>query len=279
VATAERRPERARSAEAGTTIRSDDLELAHRLAELAAEIALAHFARGVETIVKPDGTPVSEADLEVDRELVARLVRERPDDEVLSEESGPTEPAGASSRSGGSGRRWILDPIDGTFNFVDGQPAWGTHIALEDDGEIVLGLISRPSYGLVWWATSGGGAFRSAMGGGAVPERLSVSTVASLDAARVTTWPHVPRSVVSRLRKRCTHVQATLDSALEVVQGDLEAVIDAGGVIWDQAPAVVLLAEAGGVFDDGEGGRRADLGRARYTNGVIDAALADLIDP
>jgi histidinol-phosphatase len=270
VVPAERRPERARSAEAGATIRAD-LTFAHRLADVAAEIALAHFARGVETIVKPDGTPVSEADLEVDRELVALLHRERPEDAVLSEESGASgAPAGP--------RRWILDPIDGTFNFVVGAPAWGTHVALEEDGEIVLGLITRPSYRRRWWATRGEGAWRSVTVDGAVPERLSVSTVDSLDSARVTTWPSVPRRVVSRLRKHCTYVEATLDSALEVVQGDLEAVIDAGGVIWDQAPTVVLLAEAGGVFDDGEGGVRADLGRARYTNGVIDAALRELVD-
>jgi histidinol-phosphatase len=247
---------------------ADDLALAQRLADVASEIALRHFARGVETIVKHDGTPVSEADLEVDRELVAVLHRERPDDAVLSEESG-------ASGSGAAGRRWILDPIDGTFNFVVGAPSWGTHVALEEDGEIVLGLITRPSYGVRWWATRGGGAWRSSAGGPA--ERVSVSSVGELADARVTAWTTVPRSVMRRLQGSCTFVEATLDSALEVVQGDIDAAVGVGGVIWDQAPAVVLLAEAGGTFDDGQGGRRPDLGHARYGNGLIDAALMGLL--
>jgi histidinol-phosphatase len=255
---------------------ADDLALARRLSALAHEIALPLFTRGVETIVKPDGTPVSEADLTVDRELVAVLAKERPDDGVLSEESGYTSPVSEPGGSFVSGRRWILDPIDGTFNFIDGEPAWGTHVSLEEDGEIVLGLISRPSYGVEWWATRGGGAWRSPLGG--APERVAVSTVASLSEARVTAWTTVPWGVMRRLQKECTLVQATLDSALEVVQGDIEAAVGVGGVIWDQAPAVVLLAEAGGTFDDGEGGRRPDLGHARYGNGLIDAALSELVD-
>jgi histidinol-phosphatase len=256
---------------------ADDLALARRLAALAHEIALPFFERGVETIVKPDGTPVSEADLTVDRDLVALLRRERPDDGVLSEESGYTAPGSSAGGSFASGRRWILDPIDGTFNFIEGVPAWGTHIALEERGEIVLGLISRPSYGMEWWATRGGGAWRSTVDGG-TPERVSVSSVADLSAARVTAWTTVPWAVMRRLQKECTLVQATLDSALEVVQGDIEAAVGVGGVIWDQAPAVVLLAEAGGTFDDGEGGRRPDLGRARYGNGLIDRVLSELLD-
>jgi histidinol-phosphatase len=251
---------------------SDDLALAHRLADLASEIALGHFARGVETIVKPDGTPVSEADLEVDRELAALLHRERPDDAVLSEESG-------ASGSGSSGRRWILDPIDGTFNFVIGAPAWGTHVALEEDGEIVLGLITRPTYLRRWWATRGEGAWRASVGAAGLgpAERLRVSTVGDLTAARVTVWSDQPDWVFDRLEQSCALVEGTLDSVLGVIGGELEAVVAAGGVIWDQAPALVMIEEAGGTFRDCDGGRRPDHNPCHYANGRIDLALSELL--
>ena len=89
---------------------------------------------------------MSEADLEVDRRLLEALLAAQPEDAVLSEESGRAR--------GTSPRRWILDPIDGTFNFVEAKPAWGTHVALEVDGELVLGLITRPVHEQRWWATA-----------------------------------------------------------------------------------------------------------------------------
>lgn len=248
---------------------AEDLAFAHRLADLATEVALAYFERGVDTLVKHDGTPVSEADLEVDRRLLARIGRERSGDSVLSEESGALD--------GSARRRWILDPIDGTFNFVEGKPAWGTHVALEVDGVLVLGLVTRPSYGLRWWATAGGGAYRGDNVSGGAASRVRVSGVRDLASARVTAWSTQPRSVLRTLRGGCSFVDASLDSCLEVVQGDLDAVVGAGGMIWDQAPAVVLVQEAGGRFDDGERGLRADLGNARFSNGHVDDALTALL--
>jgi histidinol-phosphatase len=250
----------------------DDLALAHSLADLAASVALPHFERGVDTIVKADGTPVSAADLEVDRELVAMLRRERPDDAVLSEESG--ESGGAP----GSGRRWILDPIDGTFNFVVGDPTWGTHVALEEDGEIVLGIVTRPVRGERWWATRGDGAFRGTGVAGDPASPARVSAGADLAAARVTIWTNQPDEVVDRLERGTVLLEGSLDSVLQVISGELEAVVGADGAIWDHAPAVVLIGEAGGTYRDRDGGRRADRGPALYTNGVIDAALATLLE-
>jgi histidinol-phosphatase len=251
----------------------DDLVLAHRLADLAATVAVPHFERGVDTIVKADGTPVSEADLEVDRELVAMLRRERPDDAVLSEESGETSGASAS----GSGRRWILDPIDGTFNFVVGDPTWGTHVALEEDGEIVLGIVTRPVRDERWWATRGGGAFRGTGVAGDPAAPVRVSGGLDLAAARVTVWTNQPDEVIDRLERGTVLLEGSLDSVLQVIGGELEAVVGADGAIWDHAPAVVLIAEAGGTYRDRDGGRRADRGPSLYTNGVIDTALAALL--
>jgi histidinol-phosphatase len=247
----------------------DDLAFAHRLADIASEVALDFFHRGVETIVKEDGTPVSEADLEVDRRLLEVLARERPDDAVLSEESG---------QRGSSNRRWILDPIDGTFNFVEGRPAWGTHVTLEVDGELVIGVITRPVYGHRYWATKGGGAYRHDEPSTDGPTQIKVSTTTDLAESRVTMWSAGTRKQRSRLSKSAVLLEATLDNILQVATGELEAVVASAGKIWDHAPAVVLITEAGGTFRDPEGGRRPDLGTSRYTNGLIDDALNQLLD-
>jgi histidinol-phosphatase len=245
----------------------DDLVLAHRLADLATKIAVPFFERGVETIVKADDSPVSEADLEVDRRLVEVLRRERPDDAILSEESG---------EHGGGARRWILDPIDGTFNFVEQRAAWGTHVALEVDGEVVLGVITRPMYARRWWAIRGGGAWRADVAGRALgePTRLQVSTTPELSACRICLWSRQTDARLEELGRGFTVVRpASLDNVLQVISGELDAVLDSGGMTWDHAPAVVLVAEAGGRFTDPQGGRRLDLGPGRYSNGLIDAEL------
>jgi histidinol-phosphatase len=246
----------------------DDLAFAHQLADVASEVALEYFHRGVETVWKEDDTPVSEADLEVDRRMLEVLTAARPADAVLSEESGAR---------GSSSRRWILDPIDGTFNFVERQPAWGNHVALEVDGEIVLGLITRPVYGQRWWATRGGGAFRSAPGSRDDVSKLAVSAIDDLAQSRVTAWSQVTDDGRKLLRRQAVLVEATMDNVLEVIQGDLEAVVGAAGKIWDNAPAVVLVEEAGGVFRDRRGGHDPDLGPGTYSNGLIETALGELL--
>jgi histidinol-phosphatase len=131
---------------------SDDLALARQLAALASEVALDYFHRGVSTEYKQDGTLVSQADIEIERSLVDFLARRRPGDAVLGEELGAL---------GDSSRRWLFDPIDGTSNFVAGSSQWGTHVALQDDRQIVLGIITRPVLGLSWWACRGCGAYRT----------------------------------------------------------------------------------------------------------------------
>jgi histidinol-phosphatase len=244
-----------------------DLALVHVLADLATTIAVPFFESGVETIVKDDDSPVSEADLEVDRRLVEMLQRERPHDAILSEESG---------EHGSSSRRWILDPIDGTFNFVEQRPAWGTHVALEVDGEVVLGMITRPMYQQRWYATRGGGAFRIDLteGGSGEPERVHVSGTEVLAQSRICLWSHQSETRLDELRQGFTVVRpASLDNTLQVISGELDALIDNDGCEWDHAPAVILVLEAGGAFRDPEGGHRLDLGVSTYSNGRIDDEL------
>ena len=238
----------------------EELALALRLVDAASALALDFYHRDMVTEHKSDGTPITAADLEVERQLLDALATERPDDSVLGEETGV---------HGASPWRWIIDPIDGTFNFVKRQPEWGTHLALEHDGEIVVGVIARPVLERRWWASRGGGAYR---GGANASDRvrLRVSTVASLRDSRVSLWT---RARHNGLEQGAIRVSPALNDILRLVAGELEAVIDPGGKPWDHAPAVVLVEEAGGRFEDGRGGHRIDVGEGRYTNGRIDAEL------
>jgi hypothetical protein len=153
---------------------SDDFALAMALAEAASEVALEFFERGVDSTMKDDGTPVTEADLAVEARLVDVLTGARPNDGIVSEEGG---------HLAGGHRRWILDPIDGTVNFAAGDPNRGTHVALEVNGRVVIGVSTRPVAGEHWWAIRGGGAYRSQAGSGE-KVRLQISTVESLAEAR-----------------------------------------------------------------------------------------------
>src|SRR6478735_4031062 len=130
---------------------SPDLALALAFADTADAISLGRF-RASDLIVetKPDKTPVTEADHAVEEAIRERLASERPGDGMLGEEFGVT---------GGTSRRWIVDPIDGTRNYSRGIPVWATLIALEEDGVIRLGVVSAPALGRRWWAERGAGAF------------------------------------------------------------------------------------------------------------------------
>jgi histidinol-phosphatase len=168
----------------------------------------------------------------------------------------------------------VLDPIDGTSNFVARRPLWGTHVALEVEGEVQLGVITRPVLGTSWWASRGAGAFRGGAGG---ERRLRVSSVKQLAESRVTLWTHSEDSSVERLTQSCHWIHPTLDSLLRVAEGELDALVDRSGAPWDIAPAVVIVEEAGGHFSDRDGGRRLDLHDSRFSNGLIHEDLARLL--
>ena len=130
---------------------ADDLSFALDLADLADGLAMASF-RAADLVVetKPDLTPVSEADRAVERAIREQLAAHRPDDAVLGEEYG---------QEGTATRRWIIDPIDGTKNYVRGVPVWATLIALLDGDDVVVGVVSAPALARRWWAATGMGAF------------------------------------------------------------------------------------------------------------------------
>jgi histidinol-phosphatase len=207
---------------------SPDLELALSLADDADAISLARFrALDLNVETKPDLTPVSEADRAVEAALRVRLERERPGEPVFGEEEGGEDSSG-----------WILDPIDGTRNYMRGIPVWATLIAYADR----VAVVSAPALGRRWWAERGAGAF--ANGG-----RIHVSAIDRLEDATVL-------FALDRLPPPrawdAWHLRGFGDfwAHMLVAEGAAECAVDAQGLkLWDTAPLGVILDEAGGRFD------------------------------
>lgn len=257
-----------------TTTLADDLALAHRLADAADALTAAAFTgEAVAHELKPDGSPVSETDLQVERRISEILAAERPNDGVLGEEVGGSGPVG---------RRWIVDGIDGTILFVAGVRGWATEIALVVDGEPVVGISTSGADGRRWWAARGAGAWRSCRGG--EPEQLAVSGQPGLDGARYSLIPPLDalapdrRRLVGRLDPAATYVPPVEHGAVFVAEGRVEACVQLGGGAWDFAALAVVVEEAGGRFSDVDGGR--DLyggGPVVFSNGrTHEAVLAAL---
>ncbi|HEX3588609.1 MAG TPA: histidinol-phosphatase [Pseudonocardiaceae bacterium] len=250
-----------------------DIELATRLADAADEITSARFrAHDLRIDRKPDRTPVTDADLAVEDRLRELLADARPADQVVGEERGGDV---------GAGRAWLIDPIDGTKNFLRRVPAWGTLIALLVDGEPVAGLASAPALGRRWWAAAGHGAWTSATGV-AQPWRISVSGVDSLADAYLSTtdlnsWSeHHSRDAYLRLLDACWESRAFGDfwQHCLVAEGAMDVAAEAIVNPWDVAALQVIVQEAGGRFTDLRGTPRHDGGSALSTNGLLhDAAL------
>lgn len=248
-----------------------DLDLARQLADAADAITTSRF-RALDLVVdrKPDRTPVTDADTAVEDAVRALLAEHRPDDAVAGEERGGEV---------GAGRTWVLDPIDGTKNFLRGVPAWATLIALVVDGSPVVGMISAPALGRRWWAASGTGAFSSDVFG---VRQLSVSRVAALEDAYLTTthfgsWrKHHSQDAYLALMDATWENRAFGDfwSHCLVAEGAMDIAAEAIVNPWDVAAAQVLVTEAGGRFSDLKGVERYDQGSALSTNGLLhDEAL------
>jgi histidinol-phosphatase len=244
-----------------------DLELALRLADAADEITTAAFRR-VDLVVetKADRTPVTSADRDVEKTLREMLDGE----EIVGEEFG-------SSGSGG-GRRWILDPIDGTKNFVRRIPVWATLIALEEQGVVTAGVVSAPGLGRRWWASRGQGAWANG-------SPIRVSQVSRLEDAHLSgnalsSWPNGPTGY-AYLALRCYADRAFGDfwSHVLVAEGACDIGIDPVASLWDLAAVQVIVEEAGGRFTDLEGNPRPDGGSGVSSNGRLhDEVLAALRD-
>ena len=251
----------------------DDVGLAHQLAEVADAISGGWFRRGPATSEKSDGTTVSEADLAVDHALVDFLRRTRPGDDVLSEESGHQPSARSDGQS--CGRRWILDPIDGTDPFLTGQRAWGTHVALQVNGEVQLAVLTRPTERRRWWAVRNHGAWCSP---DTAPldtgRRLIVSATSELANARVGGFVE-PDSILAHEARRHAHwAEDPLGPVIGLLEARLDVALGPAGAIWDHAPQVLLTIEAGGSYTDRVGSGSPGVGGGLYTNGRLDQAIS-----
>lgn len=255
---------------------TDDLDLAHRLADAADAITADRFgALDLRVDAKPDLTPVSDADLAVERELRRLLAAERPDDAVLGEEFG-----GAAEFSG---RQWVIDPIDGTKNFVRGVPIWASLVALLVDGVPVVGMVSAPALARRWWAATGSGAWTRFHPG--APKPIGVSKVAGLADASLAF------SSLSGWRERGLRENflALTDDVWRVrgygdffgyclvAEGAVDVATEPEVSLWDLAPLDVLIREAGGRFTSLDGRDGPHGGDAVASNGLLhDTLLARL---
>ena len=241
-----------------------DLELAQRLADAADAISLPHFRSGLAVEVKPDLTPVTEADRAVEAELRRILAEERPDDAVLGEEQGA---------AGSGSRRWIVDPIDGTRNYSRGIPVWATLIALEVDGVVQVGFVSAPALARRWWADRGAGVYANGA-------PIHVSAVSRIEDS-VLSFAIEDR--VPALARRAWHARGFGDfwPYMLIAEGCVDGAADGLGVgEWDLAAMQVIVEEAGGRFSDHAGVPRIDGGSAVASNGLLhDELLAALATP
>ncbi|MGH3136188.1 MAG: inositol monophosphatase family protein [Gaiellaceae bacterium] len=233
---------------------SPDLALALRLADVADAISLPLFRSGLPVETKPDLTPVTEADRAVETELRRVLAGERPADAVLGEEQGA---------SAGGERRWIVDPIDGTRSYARGIPTWATLVALEERGDLCIGVVSAPALGRRWWAERGAGSFADG-------ERMTVSTVARVEDA-VLCLPLDTR--LDKIASRAWHARGLGDfwGHMLVAEGAVDGTVDGSFGLgeWDLAAIQVVVEEAGGRFSDFSGMPRIDSGTAVTSNGLL----------
>ena len=254
----------------------EDLHLALRIADEADAITRARFgALDLQVDDKPDLTPVSDADLAVERAVRAVLAVERSTDAVLGEEFGGDVEF--------SGRQWVVDPIDGTKNFVRGVPIWASLIALLVDGVPVVGVISAPALRRRWWAADGAGAWGSF--DNAEPTKLSVSAVAdlgsaSLSFASLSGWHERGiRDEFIALTDDVWRVRGYGDffSYCLLAEGALDIATEPEVSLWDLAPLDILVREAGGRFSGLDGSAGPHGRSAVATNGLLhDQVLARL---
>ncbi len=245
------------------------METARRAVEAASAASLAHFRRGVRVEVKPDRTPVTQADRDSEAAILAVVREAFPDHGFLGEETG--------AHAGSSSTRWIVDPLDGTKGFTRGRGFWGSLVALEHEGRIAAGAMALPALGETYWAAKGLGAWMRT--GDAAPIRLHVSGIGSWSDATLSFGePHVlfrppmlERLAALALSAQAARCYGDLAGCALVVQGKAEAWVEAGVQIWDLAPLQILVEEAGGTFTDLDGRPTHASGSCVASNGLVHA--------
>lgn len=255
---------------------SADLDFARSLADIADTISLERFrAADLHVSKKTDSTHVTDADQAVEHALRVRIATERADDAFLGEET--TADTGAEATSEGH-RQWVVDPIDGTANYLRGVPVWATLIALAVDGRPVLGVVSAPALGKRWWAAEG-------LGAHSFDGELRVSGVADLSDASLSynsiqQWDDDDRlDALVDLSRRVWRTRAYGDmwSYMLVAEGVIDIAGEPDLKPWDIAALVPIVEEAGGRFTSLDGDPGAWHGSALATNGLVHDAVVEVI--
>ena len=260
--------------------RGNDLALAMRLADAADSITLARY-QSIDLVVstKPDNTPVTDADKAAEEAIRALLKNHRPDDGIVGEEFG--------NDAGGAQRYWVIDPIDGTKNFLRGVPTWATLIGLiekQSDGSevVVVGVVSAPALFRRWYASEGNGAFVSLNGG--TPKRISVSQVSEIKDASISYSDFIGWD------QRLAPFQELLESAwrtrgigdfwshMLVAEGAVDVAIEPKLAIWDMAALDIVVREAGGRFTNTAGIDGSLGGSGLSTNSAIHQKIVDKLN-
>ncbi len=256
---------------------SADLNLALQLADLADEIALPRFrAQDLKVETKPDDSPVTDADRSVEQAIKAMLANERPDDAIIGEEFGAKS---------GSNRTWIIDPIDGTANFMRGVPVWASLICLAVDGKPQVGVVSAPALGRRWWAGPNLGAHTRDLDGSTRP--LEVSAVskmanASLSYNNLKLWDELGHlDALMKLSRSVWRTRAYGDfySYMLLAEGAVDVVAEHDLKIYDIAALVPIVEQAGGQFSDLFGPLTEKSSSVLATNGQLHQQAQRLVKP
>jgi histidinol-phosphatase len=238
----------------------------------AGELALRYAARGVEREDKADDSPVTVADRECERLIVSELRAAFPGDGFLGEEG--------SSDVGTSGRRWIVDPIDGTRDFLRGLRTWSNLIALEAGGEVVLGVCNLAAQGELYWAVRGGGAFANDL-----PIRVSTIDRRDRAIACLTAFDNLAGSPLASAALDylsgywAVRSLGGCQDAVLVASGRAEAWIELEAKAWDLAPLMVIAEEAGARFFNFDGGRSIHGGNAVVCVPFLEGELREFVRP
>lgn len=259
---------------------ASDLRLARELADIADGISLPRYrARDFSVYVKEDRTHVTDTDRAVEAAIRERITQMRPSDAFYGEESG---------RSGAARREWIIDPIDGTANFMRGVPVWATLIALVVDGNPEVGVVSAPALNQRWWAATGHGAYTDddlTDSDTATDRKIEVSGVSDLEGASLSYNSMKGWDEAGRLRQLVelqrtvwrTRAYGEFWSYLLVAEGALEIAAEFDLQPYDMAALVPIVREAGGAFSSVDGEDGPWHGSALVTNGLLHEQALDAL--
>ena len=260
---------------------AQDLELALKLADLADAISLKRYqANDLIVETKPDLSPVTDADKAVENAIRGELASARSADLIVGEEFGRPDSLDLENLPDGK-RYWVIDPIDGTKNFLRGVPTWATLIGLCDSkGEVIVGVVSAPALSRRWHATIGGGAYVTHdLKSGSVTKKISVSKVSQLADASISYsdligWGNSKEKFIG-LQEKIWRTRGIGDfwSHMLVAEGAVDLSVEPQLALWDMAALEIIVREAGGRFTNTSGKAGVHGGSAVSSNGLLHEAF------